>query len=216
MSYILRVTKFAICIYSTAAVLKALVRVMGVSWKNRRVAKQPIALAKVPSARQVHLVDDRLDLTSFWVTPDAGSRPDPSGGVAFKWDYSIRRSLKSRPGWLGKALNPFEHKGKQKADGEYRIDLVVKPKKDIACKFARLLCDWLDDEGRIMDACEQESLEVDHILEWSSGAPPRNYCLSNLRPIDVGSHRQEQPLRGVKRKPATATRVRRRRAAKTR
>ena len=76
-------------------------------------------------------------------------------------------------------------------------------------KFARLLVDWVDDEGNAMNLLEQEGLEVDHVEEGRSGEPPRNYCLVNLRIIDGPSHRQEQPGRGRKR-PAAALQTLRR------
>ena len=33
---------------------------------------------------------------------------------------------------------------------------------DRRVKLARLLCSWEDDEGCVMDALEQEDMEVDH------------------------------------------------------
>ena len=61
----------------------------------------------------------------YWVTPDAGSLDD------FHWNHAIRRELKDRPGWLGKALDPFVRKGKERADGGYRLDLVFDLKKTV-------------------------------------------------------------------------------------
>ncbi len=173
-------------------------------WKRPRIAKTPIQISHYPTARKVRLLDDRMDVSMFWVTPDAGSLGD------FLWDHAIRRELKDRPGYLGKALDPFVREGKERADGEYRLDLVLDLKKNIRFKLARLLCDWGNDEGEIMDAMEQEGLEVDHISEGKRRQPPRNYCLKNLRPIDVPSHRKLQPARGQLRRPAASTTKRRR------
>ena len=82
-----------------------------VVWKRSRVAKSPIQTSKFPTARKVRLLDDRTDVSMYWVTPDAGSLDD------FHWNHAIRRELKDRPGWLGKALDPFVRKGKERADG---------------------------------------------------------------------------------------------------
>ena len=80
------------------------------------------------------------------MTPDSGKLGD------FVWDASVRRELKSKPGWLSKALRPFVHKGKQRADGENRLDLVLDLKPGVRVKLARLLCDWESEAGDVMDA----------------------------------------------------------------
>ena len=66
----------------------------------------------------MRLIDSRIDLSCYWVTPDAGRIFDSGGDCV--WDHAIRRELKARPGWLSKALNPYVHVAKQYADGGYR------------------------------------------------------------------------------------------------
>ena len=96
-----------------------------VAWKNYRIAEAPLKISACSAARKVRLFDSRLDLSRFWVTPDAGKLGD------FVWDSSVRRELKSKPGWLSKALRPFVHKGKKRADGENRLDLVLDLKPGV-------------------------------------------------------------------------------------
>ena len=85
-------------------------------------------------------------------------------------------------------------------------DLVLELKKGEKYKFSRLLCDWENEDEEAMSAAEQEGLEVDHIVGGIAGGSPCDYRLSNLRPIDIPSHRQLQPPRGKGlKRPAAAT-----------
>ena len=175
---------------------------MSVQWKNTRVAKSPIQLSTLSSARRVRLVDARQDLQMFWVTPDSGSCTSRDSSTRTFWDHSIRRELRDRPGWLGKAINPYWHSGKDRASGEKRWDLVIEVKRD-KFKFARLLCDWQDENGSTLGEDDQAALEVDHVQGGGPGKSPFDYRLCNLRPLDVPTHRKLQPPRGLKR-PAAA------------
>ena len=175
-------------------------------WTNRSSAA-PVALAAVPSARRVALVDDRLCLSAFWVTPDAGTRPSPDGTASFFWGCAIRRELRDRPGFLSKAMKPFLEKGKLRSDGKYRYDLALKL-GGFRFKLSRLLCDWKDQNGDPIPEEFMEDMEVDHREEGENPTrpPPRNYNEDNLRPLDKGTHRQLQPARGRKRPAASQAR----------
>ena len=175
---------------------------MPVQWKTPRIAKSPIELSALPSARRVRLVDPRQDLQIFWVTPDSGSCVSRDSSTRTFWDHAIRRELRDRSGWLGMAINPYWHGGKERASGEKRWDLVLEVKDD-KFKFARLLCDWENEDGSLFDGDEQAGLEVDHVRGGAPGKSPFDYRLSNLRPLDVPTHRKLQPPRGLKR-PAAA------------
>ena len=179
---------------------------MPVTWSCSRVAKNPIQISALPTARRVRLVDSRQDLSAFWVTPDSGSCVGPDGSRYF-WNYAVWRELRDRSGWLGVAINPLVHGGKDRATGEgKRWDLVLELKRGEKYKFSRLLCDWENEEGEIMSEGEQEDLEVDHIVGGVAGRSPCDYRKANLRPIDIPSHRQLQPPRGKGlKRPAAAT-----------
>ena len=155
-----------------------------------------------------------MPASRYWVTPDAGSRTGRDGSKRFVWDHAVRRELDERPGWLGKAVNPIAHAGRELASGGRRWDLVVEPTKGIKVKLARMLINWSDDDGNVMTAIARKGLEVDHLEEGPLRQPPRNYCLADLRLIDVPSHRKEQPGRGYKR-PAAAPQALLRRPART-
>ena len=184
---------------------------MAVKWDRPNVAKNPIRISSVPSARPVRLLDARRDFSKYWVTPDTGSCPSRDGPGRVFWDHAVRRELRKRPGWLGKAINPFLHSGKERAAaGQRRWDLVVQfDKNEPKFKLARLLCKWENEEGDVMSEDEQDGLEVDHIQGGKSGQSPCDYRLCNLRPLDVPSHRQLQPPRGTKRKRPAASLLRR-------
>lgn len=179
---------------------------MPVTWSQPRIAKNPIQISSLQTARRVRLLDSRQDLSNFWVTPDSGSCVGPDGSKYY-WDHAIRRELRARTGWLGMAINPLVHAGKDRASGEEkRWDLVLELKRGEKFKFSRLLCDWENDDGETMSAGEQEDLEVDHIVGGTAGRSPCDYRMSNLRPIDIPSHRQLQPPRGKSlKRPAAAT-----------
>lgn len=187
---------------------------MPATWHNKRVAKRPIKLSTLSSARRVNCLDSRRDLGIYLVTADAGSCPGRDGSERFVWDFAIRRELKDRPGWLTKALNPFPAKSREYAGGGHRWDLVLDLVKGERYKLSRLLFNWLDEDEHIMEKMEQELLEVDHIREGTLRKPPRDYRLANLRAIDGPTHREEQPARGKKRPAAAPTALRRRPASR--
>ena len=186
---------------------------MSASWENKRVAKRPVELATLAYARRVNCLDPRRDLSVYWVTADAGSRPGRDGSRRFIWDFAIRRELEDRPGWLAKAINPFPHRSREYAGGGHRWDLVLELTKGQRFKFSRLLFNWQDEEEHNMEQMEQELLEVDHITEGRDKKPPRDYRMANLRAIDGPTHREEQPARGKKRPAAASTTLRRRPAS---
>ncbi len=137
---------------------------MSASWENKRVAKKPVELATLAFARRVNCLDPRRDLSVYWVTADAGSRPGRDGSSRFIWDFAIRRELEDRPGWLAKAINPFPHRSREYAGGGHRWDLVlelsmVRPTEKNSRHEGR------NDQQQLRRHCDDDQLPFEHLEE---------------------------------------------------